>query len=386
MTLSALREQRDLAAQFVLDRRRQRIRRQRARRIAGMHAGFLDVLHDAADQHVAFGVGDDVDVDFAGMIEEAVEQHRRGFGDAHGLADVARKIGVVVHDLHRAAAEHVARAHDERIADLARERERFVGVARDAVRRLRQPELVDELLETLAILGEVDRIGRRADDRRAGGFERARELQRRLAAVLHDEALRLFLVDDLQHVFERQRLEVQAVGRVVVGRHGFRIAVDHDRLVAVLAKRERGMDAAVVELDALPDAVRAAAEHDDLVARRRIGLALFLVGRIHVGGRRRELGSARIDALVDRTHAERAAQMRGSRSRRCRRARRCARRKIPCASAGACAPRRSRARPADFISASIATRFSIWARNHGSMCVSANTSSRVNPARNASAT
>ena len=33
--------------------RAQRIRRQRAGGIAGMHAGFLDVLHDAADQHVA---------------------------------------------------------------------------------------------------------------------------------------------------------------------------------------------------------------------------------------------------------------------------------------------------------------------------------------------
>ena len=78
----------------------------------------------------------------------------------------------------------------------------------------------------------------------------------------------LLRVDDLEHVLERQRLEVQAVGRVVIGRHGFRIAVDHDRFVAVLAQRERGVHAAVVELDALPDAVRAAAEHDDLVARR----------------------------------------------------------------------------------------------------------------------
>jgi hypothetical protein len=71
--------------------------------------------------------------------------------------------------------------------------------------------------------------------------------------------------DDLEHVFQRQRLEVQAIRRVVVGRHGLRIAVDHDRLVAVFAHRQRGMHAAVVELDALADAVRAAAEHHDLL-------------------------------------------------------------------------------------------------------------------------
>jgi hypothetical protein len=110
-----------------------------------------------------------------------------------------------------------------------------------------------------------------------------RQLQRRLAAVLHDHALGLFLVDDLQHVFQRQRLEVQAVGGVVVGGHGLRVAVDHDGLVPVLAHRQRRMHAAVVELDALADAVGAAAQHHDLLARGRLGLALVLVGRIQVG-------------------------------------------------------------------------------------------------------
>jgi glycosyltransferase involved in cell wall biosynthesis len=74
-------------------------------------------------------------------------------------------------------------------------------------------------------------------------------------------------VDDLQHVLERQRLEVEAVGGVVVGGDGLRVAVDHDGLVAVLAHGEGGVHAAVVELDALADAVRAAAEDHDL--RRR---------------------------------------------------------------------------------------------------------------------
>ena len=138
--------------------------------------------------------------------------------------------------------------------------------------------------------------------------QRLRELERRLPAVLHDHALGLFDLDDLEHVLERQRLEVQAIGGVVVGRHGFRVAVDHDGFVAVLAQRERGVHAAVVELDALPDPVRAAAEHDDLVAIGRVGLALVLVGRVHVGGGRGELGRARVHALVHRAHAEGAAQ------------------------------------------------------------------------------
>ncbi len=61
------------------------------------------------------------------------------------------------------------------------------------------------------------------------------------------------------------------------------------------------MDAAVVELDALADTVGAAAEDHDLVTAGGFGLALLLVGGIHVGGVGGEFGGAGIDPLVDRT-------------------------------------------------------------------------------------
>ncbi len=64
------------------------------------------------------------------------------------------------------------------------------------------------------------------------------------------------------------------------------------------------MHAAVVELDALADTVGAAAENHDLVAAARVGLALFLVGRVHVGSVGGELGGAGIHPLVHRQHLE----------------------------------------------------------------------------------
>ncbi len=57
------------------------------------------------------------------------------------------------------------------------------------------------------------------------------------------------------------------------------------------------MHTAVIELDALPDAIRAAAENHDLVGARRIGLAFLFVRRIQVGGRRREFRRAGVHAL-----------------------------------------------------------------------------------------
>ncbi len=123
-------------------------------------------------------------------------------------------------------------------------------------------------------------------------------------------AVAALLGDDLQHVFGRQRLEVEPVRGVVVGRHRLRIAIDHDGLVAGLFQREAGMAAAIVELDALADAVRPAAEDDDLLAVRRRALVRRvacerrLVGRVHVGRGRGEFRRAGVDALEHRAHVE----------------------------------------------------------------------------------
>ena len=261
-----LRHRDGLAPHLLLHLLRQRVRRQRARRVAGVHAGLLDVLHDPAD-HDALAVADRVDVDLDRVVQEAVEQHRAVVADLDRLAHVALELALLVHDLHRAAAQHVARAHDQRVADLLGGRDRGGLGARRAVRRLPEAEPVQHLLEALAVLGHVDRVGRGADDRHAVALEVARELERRLAAELHDDAPRLLDVHDLEHVLERQRLEVQAVGGVVVGRDRLRVAVDHDGLEPVLAQRERRVHAAVVELDALPDAVRPAAQHHHLLPR-----------------------------------------------------------------------------------------------------------------------
>ena len=100
------------------------------------------------------------------------------------------------------------------------------------------------------------------------GGEAGGELERGLAAKLDDDAderaTRPLRVHQLEHVLHRQRLEIQSVGGVVVGRHRLGVAVDHDGLVAGLAQRVGRVHAAVVELDALADAIGPAAEHDHL--------------------------------------------------------------------------------------------------------------------------
>ncbi len=74
------------------------------------------------------------------------------------------------------------------------------------------------------------------------------------------------------------------------------------------------MAAAIIELDALADTVRTAAEDDDLLPvgdlRFRAGCADegYFIGRIHVGSRRGEFGGAGVDALEDRADVQAVAQ------------------------------------------------------------------------------
>ena len=309
-------------------------------RVARVNAGLFDMLHDAGDVDVG-AVRQAVDVDFDGVGEIAVEQERvlaeQGVDLAglvvrialldvfrHQLGDRVEQIGLQhafrMDDLHGAAAENVGRAHDQREADLGGDEARLLDRIGDAVVRLVEVELHEKLLETVAIFGKVDRIRRRAEDRDAVLFEGFRELQRRLAAELDDDAdqlaVFLFRLQDLDHVFSGQRLEIKPVRGVVVGRDGFRVAVDHDRFIAGILQREGRVAAAIVELDALADTVRTAAEDDDLfaVGNLRFGAGGTdegrLIGRIHIGGGRRELGGAGVDALEDRADVQPVAQFR----------------------------------------------------------------------------
>ena len=111
------------------------------------------------------------------------------------------------------------------------------------------------------MLGVVDRLGRGAQDRHAGVLEPLRQAERGLAAEGADDpghrAGGALGLDHLEDVLEGQRLEVEPVGGVVVGGDGLGVAVDHHGLVAGVLQRHDRVHAGVVELDALPDPVRA---------------------------------------------------------------------------------------------------------------------------------
>ena len=87
---------------------------------------------------------------------------------------------------------------------------------------------------------------------------------------------------DGEDIFKSKRFEIEAIAGVVICGDGFRIAVDHDRLIAVVAKREGSVAAAVIKLDSLPDTIGTTAQDDDLFLFSRSRFVLVFVGRVQI--------------------------------------------------------------------------------------------------------
>ena len=245
-----------------------------------VHARLLDVLHDPADDDV-LAVVDRVHVELRGVVQELIDEPRGGGRGLDRLPHVLGELRVRVDDLHGAAAEHVARPHEHGVADTSRRLERLVRRARHAPARAGQPETAQQLTKSAAVLGEVDAVGGGAEQLVAGALDGGRQLQRGLPAKLHEHAGDLTAaalgVEDVEHALLGERLEVEAVAGVVVGGDRLRVAVDHHGLHARLGERERGVTAAVVELEPLADAVGSAPEDHDLLSVRDVRLALLVV-------------------------------------------------------------------------------------------------------------
>ena len=134
-----------------------------------------------------------------------------------------------------------------------------------------------------------------------------REFEGRLTAQLNDDAFRLFMFDDLPQMFPEDRLKIELVGHVKVGRHGLRVTVDHDGFITAFLDGQQPVHAAIVEFDALPDTVGTAAEYDDLFLVCYLAFVdtTTLESAVEIRGLGLELSRAGVHHFVDPTNAGR---------------------------------------------------------------------------------
>jgi len=219
---------------------------------------------DPADQHVS-SVTDAIDIVFEGILEEPVDQDRMLGGHVHRFGHVFLDSLPVIADLHGAAAKNIRWPDEYGISYLFCDQNGLCDRVRRSIRRVGDIVPAEQCPESFAVLGQVDPFGGGTQDGHAIRFETPGDLQGRLTAKTDDHAIRPFVITNAEDVFERQRLEIELVRRVIVGRDGLRITIHHDCFHALFLERIDSMDAAIVELDSLADPVRPPPENDDLL-------------------------------------------------------------------------------------------------------------------------
>ena len=259
-----------------------------------MHAGALDVLHDAGDEHIR-AVGDDIHLQ---LRAHHVFVHEHGVVDAlrKDALHIRRDLVIVVDDLHVLAADDVRRAQQHGIAERLRGVQGLGQRLHTHALRARDVKLLEQGVKPLAVLGDVNALGRGAEDADAVAVERLRE-----PAEGDHDADGVLDIDDLQHVLGRERLEIQAVGGVVVRGDGLGVVVDDDDVIAHGLERPHTVDGRIVKLDALPDADRARAEHHDdglAAAREAARLAARVGAGVEIRGLRVKFRGAGVDHFV----------------------------------------------------------------------------------------
>src|SRR6266545_3233467 len=145
----------------------------------------------------------------------------------------------------------------------------------------------------------------RPQNSHACSLQSARQVQWCLTTKLDEHALWFFLIANIEHVFEGQRLEVKFVARVVIRGNRLRIRVDHDRFESEFAQSERRVHAAIVEFDSLADPVRSAAEDDDFALGAIAPLVLVAIRRVIIRRVSFKLGCTSIDEAIGRQDPQR---------------------------------------------------------------------------------
>jgi hypothetical protein len=80
-----------------------------------------------------------------------------------------------------------------------------------------------------------------------------------LATQLYNHAFGLLQFNNFPEVLPKHGLEVQFIGNIEIGRNGFGVTVHHNGFITTLFNGHEAMYATVIELNALTNAVGAAA-------------------------------------------------------------------------------------------------------------------------------
>ena len=191
-----------------------------------MDADGVEVFHGADGDDVRHRVAHDLELDLLPPGDGLLHEHLSDGGETQPVRADFNELLHIGDDAAAGAAQGEGGPDDEREADFLGKclgvRERRDDLRRDD--RLANGE--HRFLEELAVLRLVDGLGLGAQEPDVVLFKDAilrqlhRQRQTRLAAERTEEAVRLFLLDDAFQDRDRERLDINPVGHVIVGHDG----------------------------------------------------------------------------------------------------------------------------------------------------------------------
>ena len=214
-------------------------------RVARMDAHRVDIL-DAADNHtVVLAVANDFQLELLPPDDGLIDLDLADHGGVDPTLDQVLKFVAVVGDAAAGPPHRERGAEDHGQTDLVKKPPGFVQIGHRQRPWQPQADRLDHRDELLAILGPVDRLPRGPDHldpelgqrpvviQRTGGVQGDLAAQGRQQGI-NRGAVGLLLGDDLGDRFERDRLDVRAVGELRVGHDRRWVGVDQHDAVAVL--------------------------------------------------------------------------------------------------------------------------------------------------------
>ena len=204
-------------------------------------------------------------------LDEHLPDGARAEPEAHPL--VVRRLGL--HDAAPGAAQGERRADDGRQSDPLQGEVRrrapllLGGPLHDLRWRVGLADPLQQVAEPRPILGHLDRLERRAEQRNAHALQNPlpgegdREVEGSLPAQAGQDAIRALARDDRFDHRDRERFQVHHVRHAGVGHDGRRVRIEQDGADALLPQGAAGLGPGVVELRGLADHDRSRPEDED---------------------------------------------------------------------------------------------------------------------------
>ena len=231
--------------------------------VAGVDAHRIKVLNRTDDHHIVLQIPHHLELELLPADDGPLDQdfpHR-----AHSQPPVheALELLAVVGDVAACSTQGEGRTDDDGKPDSLYHFHRLVPAPCRAASRGLEPDSMHGLLEGLAVLGLVDRLGGGSDQLDVIFGERPplgqphRDVQRGLPAHRRQQRIRVLPLDHLLHDLERDGLDIGPIRQFRISHDRGRIAVNQDNPIPLFLQSPAGLCARVIKLAGLPDDDRA---------------------------------------------------------------------------------------------------------------------------------